>query len=54
MALLRFTSARFTPRTNDYTYSQLGRRRPRVAERIVRGTREHQERPGSSPQERAD
>lgn len=56
MALLRFTSARFTPRLNDYTYSQARRQRPRIAQRLVHATREEAEkaRPGSFQQERAD
>lgn len=54
MALLRYTSARFTPRTSDYTYSQRGLRRPRLAERLVRYARDNHSRPGSLQQERAD
>jgi hypothetical protein len=54
MALLRYTSARFTPRLNDYTYSQARQRRPNVAERLVLARREYGERSGSYREERAD
>jgi hypothetical protein len=57
MAILRYKSGRFTPRLNDYTYSQVRQRRPRVAERLVHATREQQypePRSGSFQRERAD
>jgi hypothetical protein len=52
--LLKFSSERFTRRTNDYTYPELKTYRPRVTRRERSEIREERDRSGSSRSECVD
>lgn len=52
--LLRYSSSRFRPRLNEYTYPELRAVRPRVGERVTRGAPANESRSGFSPKERAE